>query len=80
MLYATAEGLSGKRGLRLFKRSLQSIYPQDPLLILALHQDDWRQYVTQHPVNVAVFAIKMADHLGFEKIETGGNRYGRVIT
>jgi HD-GYP domain-containing protein (c-di-GMP phosphodiesterase class II) len=42
-------------------------YPQDPVLILALHQDDLRRYVTQHPVNVAVFAIKMADHLGFKK-------------
>ncbi|MGD8667954.1 MAG: HD domain-containing phosphohydrolase, partial [Desulfobacterales bacterium] len=42
-------------------------HPQDPVLRLALHQDDWQLYVVYHPVNVAVFAIKIADHLGFER-------------
>jgi HD-GYP domain-containing protein (c-di-GMP phosphodiesterase class II) len=56
-----------KKGFEIVQKIVALNYAQDPVLILALHQDDWRQYVTQHPVNVAVFAIKMADHLGFEK-------------
>jgi HD-GYP domain-containing protein (c-di-GMP phosphodiesterase class II) len=56
-----------KKGFEIVQKIVTVNSPQDPVLILALHQDDWRQYVTQHPVNVAVFAIKMADHLGFEK-------------
>jgi HD-GYP domain-containing protein (c-di-GMP phosphodiesterase class II) len=61
------KGFSLEKGLEIIKKIVAQTYPLDPVLILALHQDDWRQYVTQHPVNVAVFAIKMADHLGFEK-------------
>lgn len=60
-------GVKLEKGFEIIKKIVAVNHPQDPLLILALHQDDWRQYVTQHPVNVAVFAIKMADHLGFEK-------------
>jgi HD-GYP domain-containing protein (c-di-GMP phosphodiesterase class II) len=56
-----------EKGFEIIQKISALNYAQDPVLILALHQDDWRQYVTQHPVNVAVFAIKMADHLGFEK-------------
>ena len=61
------KGFSLEKGFEIIRKIVSRTYPQDPVLILALHQDDWRQYVTQHPVNVAVFAIKMADHLGFEK-------------
>ncbi len=60
-------GFTLEKGFEVIQKIVAVNYPQDPVLILALHQDDWRQYVTQHPVNVAVFAIKMADHLGFEK-------------
>ena len=56
-----------KKGFEIVQKIVSVNFPQDPVLILALHQDDWRQYVTQHPVNVAVFAIKMADHLSFSK-------------
>jgi len=61
------KGFTLEKGFEIVKKIVAVNYPQDPVLLLALHQDDWRQYVTQHPVNVAVFAIKMADHLGFEK-------------
>jgi len=61
------KGFALEKGFEIVQKIVAVNYPQDPVLILALHQDDWRQYVTQHPVNVAVFAIKMADHLGFEK-------------
>jgi HD-GYP domain-containing protein (c-di-GMP phosphodiesterase class II) len=61
------KGFTLEKGFEIVQKIVAVSYPQDPVLILALHQDDWRQYVTQHPVNVAVFAIKMADHLGFSK-------------
>ena len=61
------KGFALEKGFEVVQKIVAQTYPQDPVLILALHQDDWRQYVTQHPVNVAVFAIKMADHLGFDK-------------
>ena len=61
------KGFTLEKGFGIVQKIVAVNYPQDPVLILALHQDDWHQYVTQHPVNVAVFAIKIADHLGFEK-------------
>ena len=61
------KGFTLEKGFEIVKKIVAVNYPQDPVLLLALHQDDWRHYVIQHPVNVAVFAIKMADHLGFEK-------------
>jgi len=38
----------------------------DELFITALHQDDRRHFVISHSVNVAVYAIKMAQDLGFD--------------
>jgi hypothetical protein len=38
----------------------------DELFITALHQDDRRQFAVSHSVNVAVYAIKMAQDLGFD--------------
>ena len=61
------KGFTLEKGFGVIQKIVAGNYPQDPVLILALHQDDLRRYVTQHPVNVAVFAIKMADHLGFSK-------------
>ena len=60
------KGFGLEKGFEVIQKIVARTYPQDPVLILALHQDDWRRYVTQHPVNVAVFAIKMAEHLGYE--------------
>ena len=54
-------------GFRIIEKMVAVNHPLDPLFILALHIDHLDQYVIQHPVNVAVFAIKMAAHLGFDK-------------
>jgi HD-GYP domain-containing protein (c-di-GMP phosphodiesterase class II) len=39
----------------------------DPLFIAALQRDDRARYTVQHGVNVAVYAVKMAQDLGFER-------------
>lgn len=56
-----------KRGFEIIQKVVAVDHPQDPLFILALHRDNLDQFVIHHPVNVSVFAIKMAAHLGFEK-------------
>jgi HD-GYP domain-containing protein (c-di-GMP phosphodiesterase class II) len=61
------KGFTLEKGFEIIRKIVAVNHPQDPLLILALHQDNWRQYVIHHPVNVSIFAIKMADHLGFSK-------------
>ena len=61
------KGFTLKKGFEIIRKIVAVNHPQDPLLVLALHQDNWRQYVIHHPVNVSIFAIKMADHLSFSK-------------
>ncbi len=61
------KGFNLEKGFDVIQKIVAVNHPQDPVLILALHRDDWRQYVIYHPVNVAIFAIKIADHLGFER-------------
>jgi hypothetical protein len=61
------KGFNLDKGFEIIKKTVVVNHPQDPVLIMALHKDDWRQYVMYHPVNVAIFAIKMADHLGFNR-------------
>ncbi len=61
------KGFTPDRGFEIIRKIVSVNHPQDPLFIMALHRDDWRQYVIHHPVNVAIFAIKMANHLGFDK-------------
>ncbi len=39
----------------------------DPLFIAALQRDDLARYTVQHGVNVAVYAVKMAQDLGLER-------------
>jgi HD-GYP domain-containing protein (c-di-GMP phosphodiesterase class II) len=56
-----------EKGFEVVRKIVGVNHPQDPVLVTALHHDNWRQYVIQHPVNVSIFAIKMADHLGFER-------------
>jgi HD-GYP domain-containing protein (c-di-GMP phosphodiesterase class II) len=68
------KGFTLEKGFEIVRKIVAVNYPQDPLLIMALHQDDWRQYVIHHPVNVSIFAVKMADHLGFrndKQVEIG---------
>jgi HD-GYP domain-containing protein (c-di-GMP phosphodiesterase class II) len=61
------KGFIPETGFEIINKIVAVNHPQDPVLILALHQDNWQKYVNYHPVNVAVFAIKIADHLGFER-------------
>ncbi|MEJ2101817.1 MAG: HD domain-containing phosphohydrolase [Desulfobacterales bacterium] len=61
------KGFTLEKGFEIIRKIVAVNYPQDPLLVMALHQDNWKQYVIHHPVNVSIFAVKMADHLGFSK-------------
>ena len=61
------KGFTLEKGFEIIRKIVAVNYAQDPLLIMALHQDNWKQYVVHHPVNVSIFAVKMADHLGFRK-------------
>jgi hypothetical protein len=61
------KAITPEPGFEIIKKIVAVNHPQDPLLVLAMHHDNWRQYVIHHPVNVSIFAIKMADHLGFSK-------------
>ena len=56
-----------EKGFEVVRKIVGANHPQDPVLVMALHHDNWRQYVIQHPVNVSIFAIKTADHLGFDR-------------
>jgi HD-GYP domain-containing protein (c-di-GMP phosphodiesterase class II) len=55
------------KGFEVVRKMVAVNHPQDPVLVMALHNDNWRQYVVHHPVNVSIFAIKMAEHLGFNR-------------
>ncbi|MGD9412122.1 MAG: hypothetical protein PVJ54_09700, partial [Desulfobacterales bacterium] len=46
------KGFALEKGFEIIRKIVAGSHPLDPVLILALHQDDLRQYVTQHPVNV----------------------------
>jgi HD-GYP domain-containing protein (c-di-GMP phosphodiesterase class II) len=61
------KGFTLEKGFEIIRKIVAVNYPQDPLLIMALHQDNWKQYVIHHPVNVSIFSVKMAGHLGFSK-------------
>lgn len=56
-----------EKGFEVIRKIVGVNHPQDPVLSMALHHDNWRQYVIHHPVNVSIFAIKTADHLGFDR-------------
>ena len=56
-----------EKGLEVVRKIVSVNHPQDPVLVMALHYDNWRQYVVHHPVNVSIFAVKMAEHLGFNR-------------
>jgi HD-GYP domain-containing protein (c-di-GMP phosphodiesterase class II) len=56
-----------EKGFEVVRKMIGVNHPQDPILVMALHHDNWRQYVSHHPVNVAIFAIKIADHLGLNR-------------
>ena len=61
-------------GLRILLQMAEDDRIQDELFITAIHLDDRFKYVIHHSINVAVYALKMADDLGFDqtrKIELG---------
>jgi HD-GYP domain-containing protein (c-di-GMP phosphodiesterase class II) len=61
------KGFTLEKGFEVVRKIVGATHPQDPALVMALHHDNWRQYVIHHPVNVSIFAIKMADHLGISR-------------
>ena len=68
------EEFSLDTGLQIIRNIAQGNPPQDPMLIMALHVNDRFKFVLHHGVNVAVYAIKLAKHLGFtleKQIELG---------
>jgi HD-GYP domain-containing protein (c-di-GMP phosphodiesterase class II) len=68
------EAFSPDTGLKIIRKIAQGNPSQDPVLIMALHVNDRFKFVLHHGVNVAVYAIKLAKHLGFtleKQIELG---------
>jgi HD-GYP domain-containing protein (c-di-GMP phosphodiesterase class II) len=61
-------------GLRIIRKLAAQNPPQDPALIMALHLNDRFKFVLHHGVNVAIYAIKLSQYLGFSsesQIELG---------
>ena len=54
-------------GFRLVQRMVEGVHPRDELFIMAIHMDDQFKYVIHHSINVAIYALKMADDLGFDQ-------------
>lgn len=54
-------------GFRILQKIAEIDHPQDELFIMAIHLDDRFKYVIHHSVNVAIYALKMAEDLGFSK-------------
>jgi len=52
-------------GFRILQKMAENDHPGDELFIMAIHRDDPFKYVIHHSVNVAIFALAMADDLGF---------------
>jgi HD-GYP domain-containing protein (c-di-GMP phosphodiesterase class II) len=53
-------------GFRILQKMGEGIDRHDELFIMAIHLDDRFKYVIHHSVNVAIYALKMADDLGLE--------------
>ncbi|MCK7503756.1 MAG: hypothetical protein MZV70_06305 [Desulfobacterales bacterium] len=51
---------------------------RDALFIAALHLDDRSRFAVHHSVNVAVYAVKMAQDLGFDAERQVADRAGRA--
>jgi len=54
-------------GFRILQKMAENDHPRDELFIMAIHRDDPFKYVIHHSVNVAIYALAMADDLGFSK-------------
>lgn len=53
-------------GFRILQKMAEGDHPRDELFIMAIHLDDRFKYVIHHSINVAIYALKMADDLGFD--------------
>jgi putative nucleotidyltransferase with HDIG domain len=53
-------------GFQILQQMADGDHPQDELFIMAIHLDDRFKYVIHHSINVAIYALKMADDLGFD--------------
>ena len=54
-------------GFKIMHQMVETQPPYDPLFINAIHQDNTGEYIIYHSVNVSIFAIKMAQYLGYSK-------------
>lgn len=54
-------------GFQILQKIAEVDHLPDELFIMAIHLDDRFTYVIHHSVNVAIYAIKMAEDLGFSK-------------
>ena len=54
-------------GFKILQKIAEVDHPRDELFIMAIHLDDRFKYVIHHSVNVAIYALKMAEDLGFNK-------------
>ena len=54
-------------GFRIVERMAEGVHSHDELFIMAIHLDDRFKYVIHHSINVAIYAIKMADDLGLNQ-------------
>jgi len=54
-------------GYKILQKMAEVNHPRDELFIMAIHLDDRFKYVIHHSVNVAIYALKMAEDLGFSK-------------
>jgi HD-GYP domain-containing protein (c-di-GMP phosphodiesterase class II) len=53
-------------GFRILQKMAKGDHPRDELFIMAIHLDDRYKYVIHHSINVAIYALKMADDLGLD--------------
>ncbi len=53
-------------GFRILQQMAEGDHAGDELFIMAIHRDDRFKYAIHHSINVAIYALKMADSLGFD--------------
>ena len=54
-------------GYQILQKMAEGHHPVDELFIMAIHLDDRFKYVIHHSINVAIYALKMAEDLGFDQ-------------
>jgi HD-GYP domain-containing protein (c-di-GMP phosphodiesterase class II) len=54
-------------GLEIMRKMAEAGHPQDELFIMAIHLDNRFKFVIHHSVNVAIYALRMAENLGYAR-------------